>query len=126
VGRQPSGAVRNAVASAAPTSARNAASQDHRSGLDLAKVMVSIKIFPSDIVADMNGLKQTITKSLEGKATIYKFDEEPVAFGLVALIVHILMPEEASGIMDEIEGRLKSIDGISEVEVLVSRRIAQT
>jgi len=34
------------------------------------------------------------------------------------------MPEEASGIMDEIEGRLKSIEGISEVEVLVSRRIA--
>src|SRR5712691_10029857 len=88
----------------------------------LAKVMVSLKIFPSDIVADMSGLKQTITKSLEGKATIYKFDEEPVAFGLVALIVHILMPEDASGIMDEIEGRLKSIDGISEVEVLVSRR----
>jgi elongation factor 1-beta len=90
----------------------------------LAKVMVSLKIFPSDIVGDMNGLKKTITKTLEGKATIYKFDEEPVAFGLVALIVHILMPEEASGIMDEIEGRLKSIKGISEVEVLVSRRIA--
>ena len=86
--------------------------------------MVSLKIFPSDIVADMNGLKDNVKKSLEGKATIYKFDEEPVAFGLVALVAHILMPEEASGIMDEIEGRLKAIDGISEVEVLVSRRIA--
>jgi elongation factor 1-beta len=124
VAKQPSGAAKSAAASADPTSARNAASLDHRKGLDLAKVMVSLKIFPSDIVADMSGLKQTITKSLEGKATIYKFDEEPVAFGLVALIVHILMPEEASGIMDEIEERLKSIDGISEVEVLVSRRIA--
>jgi len=86
--------------------------------------MVSLKIFPSDIVADMNGLKETIKESLEGKATIYKFDEEPVAFGLIALIVHILIPEEASGTMDEVERRLKSIDGISEVEVLVSRRIA--
>ena len=90
----------------------------------MAKVMVSLKIFPSDIVADMNGLKETIKESLEGKATIYKFDEEPVAFGLIALIVHILIPEEASGTMDEVERRLKSIDGISEVEVLVSRRIA--
>jgi len=86
--------------------------------------MVSLKIFPSDIVADMNGLKETIKESLQGKATIYKFDEEPVAFGLIALIVHILISEEASGIMDEVERRLKSIDGISEVEVLVSRRIA--
>jgi len=57
----------------------------------LARVMVSLKIFPSDIVADMNGLKETIKESLEGKATIYKFDEEPVAFGLIALIVHILI-----------------------------------
>jgi len=90
----------------------------------LARVMVSLKIFPSDIVADMNGLEEMIKKSLEGKATIYKFDEEPVAFGLIALIAHILIPEEASGTMDEVERRLKSIDGISEVEVLVSRRIA--
>ena len=90
----------------------------------MAKVMVSLKIFPSDIVADMNGLKDNVKKSLEGKASIYKFDEEPVAFGLVALIAHILMPEENSGIMDEIEGSLKSINGVSEVEVLVSRRIA--
>lgn len=86
--------------------------------------MVSLKIFPSDIIADMTGLKDNVKRSLEGKATIYKFDEEPVAFGLVALIAHILMPEESSGIMDEIERSLKSINGISEVEVLVSRRIA--
>jgi translation elongation factor aEF-1 beta len=86
--------------------------------------MVSLKIFPSDIVVDMNGLKDTIKKSLEGQATVYKFEEEPVAFGLVALVAHILMPEESSGEMDEVERRLKSIDGISEVEVLVSRRIA--
>jgi len=86
--------------------------------------MVSLKIFPSDIVADMNGLKDTIKKSLEGKATIYRFDEEPIAFGLVALVAHILMSEEASGVMDEVERRLKSIAGVSEVEVLVSRRIA--
>ena len=90
----------------------------------MARVMVSLKIFPSDIVADMNGLKEQVTKSLEGKATIYKFDEEPVAFGLVALVAHILMPDEASGVMDEVERRLKSINGISEVEVLLSRRIA--
>ena len=85
--------------------------------------MVSLKIFPSDIVADMNGLKDTVKKSLEGKATIYKFDEEPIAFGLVALIAHVMMPEDSAGV-DEIEGRLKAISGVSEVEVLVSRRIS--
>jgi len=86
--------------------------------------MVSVKIFPSDVVGNMNELKDTIKKTLEGKASIYKYEEEPVAFGLVALIAHILMPEDAEGRMDEVEEKLKGIQGISEVQVLVSRRIS--
>ncbi len=90
----------------------------------MANVMVSVKIFPTDVVGNMNDLKDTIKKTLEGKASIYKYEEEPVAFGLVALIAHILMPEDAQGRMDEVEERLKGIHGISEVQVLVSRRIS--
>lgn len=89
----------------------------------MANVMVSVKIFPSDIVQDMKGLQDMVRKTLEGKASVYKFEEEPVAFGLVALIAHIVMPEDAEGRMDEVERRLKSVDGISEVQVLVSRRV---
>ncbi len=89
----------------------------------MANVMVSVKIFPSDIVSDMTGLKDRIRKTLEGKASIYKFEEEPVAFGLVALVAHIVMPEDVEGRMDEVEERLKSLDEISEVQVLVSRRV---
>ena len=90
----------------------------------IAKVMVSLKLYPSDVVGDMSGLKKTVEKTLEGKASIYKFEEEPVAFGLVALIAHVLVPEEKSGLMDEVENQLKNTPGISEVQVLVSRRIA--
>ncbi len=90
----------------------------------MSNVMVSVKIFPADVIGDMNELKETVKKTLEGKASIYKFEEEPVAFGLVALVAHILMPEDAQGRMDEVERRLKGIEGISEVQVLVSRRIS--
>ncbi len=89
----------------------------------MAKVMVSIKIFPSDIVSDMSGLQDKVRKTLEGRASVYKFEEEPVAFGLVALIAHIMIPEDVEGRMDEVESRLKSLDGISEVQVLVSQRV---
>jgi len=89
----------------------------------LANVMVSVKIFPSDIIQDMKGFQETVRKSLEGKASVYKFEEEPVAFGLVALVAHLIVPEDAEGRWDEVEGRLKSLDGISEVQVLVSRRV---
>lgn len=90
----------------------------------MAKVLVSIKIFPSDAGADMNLLKDTVRKKLEGKASIYKYEEEPVAFGLVALVAHVLVPEEAQGRMDEVEEILKETAGVSEVQVMVSRRIA--
>jgi translation elongation factor aEF-1 beta len=72
----------------------------------------------------MASLKDKVRKTLEGKATIYKYEEEPVAFGLVALVAHVLVPEEAQGRMDEVEELLKGISGISEVQVMVSRRIA--
>ncbi len=90
----------------------------------MAKVMVSVKIFPSDIAGNMDDLKETIKKTLEGKASIYKYEEEPVAFGLVALVAHILLPEDAEGGTDEVEERLKAIHGVSEVQMLVSRRIS--
>jgi len=85
--------------------------------------MVSMKIYPTDIVSDMGQFQDKIRKALEGSATVYKFEEEPVAFGLVALVAHILMPEDVEGRMDEVENRLKSMDGISEVQVIVSRRV---
>ncbi len=89
----------------------------------MTKVLVSIKIFPSDTTTDMNLLKDRVRKTLEGKASIYKYEEEPVAFGPVALIAHVLVPE-AAGRMDEVEDLLKQTDGVSEVQVMVSRRIA--
>jgi translation elongation factor aEF-1 beta len=90
----------------------------------LTQVLVSIKIFPSDAPADMGALKDKVRKTLEGKAAIYKYEEEPIAFGLVALVAHVLVPEEAQGRMDEVEDLLKGIKGVSEVQVMVSRRIA--
>ena len=92
--------------------------------MTMTQVLVTIKIFPSDAHADMSVLKEKIRKTLEGKASIYKYEEEPVAFGLVALIAHILVPEEVQGRMDEVEELLKQTDGISEFQVIVSRRIA--
>jgi len=82
----------------------------------MAKVLVSIKIFPSDVDTDLDLLKRKIEKALPDYASVYGFDEEPIAFGLVALIAHILLPEDRSGGMDEVESVLREIDGISQLE----------
>jgi len=64
-----------------------------------------------------------VTKSLEGRASIYKFEEEPIAFGLVALIAHVMLPEDAGGLMQDVEDRLRNVEGINELQVLSSRRV---
>ena len=91
--------------------------------LELAKVLVTIKLFPSEPNVNMSHLKDKVTKSLEGRASIYKFEEEPVAFGLVLLIAHVMLPEDAGGLMEDVEERLKGVEGVNEVQVLVSRRV---
>ena len=84
----------------------------------MAKVLVSIKIFPNDANLDLNVLKSKVQQCLPAGSTVQKFEEEPVAFGLVALIAHIVLPEDAEGKMDQVEEAIRSVDSVSEIQVL--------
>lgn len=90
----------------------------------MAKVLVSMKIFPSDITIDLDQLKKKIEKELPKYASVYRFNEEPIAFGLTALIAHIVIPEETPGGSDEVEKQLQKIDEISQIEPMMIRRIS--
>ena len=88
----------------------------------MANVLVSIKIFPSDIDTNLDSLRKEIVETIPKYASVYRFDEEPVAFGLTALIAHLLLPEDRSGGMDELESSLRRIEQISQFETLMVRR----
>jgi len=92
----------------------------------MAKVLVSIKIFPSDIDVSLDSLKKKISDSMPDYVSVYRFDEEPVAFGLTALIVHLLLPEDKSGGMDEVESFLRNIEQISQFETHSLRRVSSS
>jgi elongation factor 1-beta len=87
------------------------------------KVMVSLKIFPSGIEVDRESLKKEIEKKLPDYASVYGFEEEPIAFGLVAVIAHVLVPEDREGGIDGVESSLKKIDKISDFQTLMVRRV---
>jgi len=89
----------------------------------LAKVLASIKVFPSDISVDLNGLRAQIEKALPEGASVHRFHEEPIAFGLVALIAQILLPEEIGGKMEEVEETLKSLKDVGEIQTIQVTRI---
>jgi translation elongation factor aEF-1 beta len=88
----------------------------------MANVMVSMKIFPEDVTVDLNQIREEIKRSLPQDVSVRKFGEEPIAFGLVALIAHILIPEEKSGELENVESAIRSIKGVSNIETFMMQR----
>ncbi|NIP67314.1 elongation factor 1-beta, partial [Candidatus Bathyarchaeota archaeon] len=54
----------------------------------------------------------------------HKFKEEPIAYGLTALIAYIVLPEDKSGALEELEGTLQKISEISQIESLTVHRFS--
>lgn len=89
----------------------------------MAQVLASIKCFPEDIIIPPSVIQEEIKKSLPSFAQVYRIDEEPIAFGLVALIAHILVPDSGGDELDKVEEALKGVKGISQVETQLVRRV---
>jgi len=68
-------------------------------------------------------LKEKIKKQLSDIASVQRFAEEPIAFGLSALIVNMVLPEDKDGILDETEKRLTAIEEVSQIQTLGVNRI---
>lgn len=91
----------------------------------MGSVVVSYKIFPIDITVDFNELRKKIEGCLPEFASIYGFGEEPIAFGLNVLIAHIKIPEDKSGVLDELEKKFEEISEISQVQPVMVRRTSR-
>jgi elongation factor 1-beta len=83
----------------------------------LARVVAQIKIFPTETTVDLAQLRKKVEKALPLGTTVARFDEEPIAFGLVALVARVAMPD-AEGQMDKVEDALKSVENVGEIQVV--------
>ncbi len=82
---------------------------------------VKIRIMPTSPEVDLERLKKTATVIIErmgGKNL--KFEEEPIAFGLRAIIAFFAWPEELE--LDSLERFLNKIDQVSSVQTIDMRR----
>ena len=89
----------------------------------MSKLVASIKIFPEDIIISKDELKEAIGKALPEGISLYRVDDEPIAFGLVALIAQIVMPDTGGDELNKVEEALRKVKGVSEVETILVRRI---
>jgi elongation factor 1-beta len=71
-----------------------------------------LKVLPKTVEVDLDKLEEEIKRAISPE----RIQREPIAFGLVAILVTKLVPDEA-GQVDELERKLKAIEDVGEVEV---------
>ena len=80
----------------------------------MGDVGIEIRIMGSTPEVDLEQIKNKISETLN----VQDYKIEPLAFGLKALVVLIVVPDKVGGQMDNIENTIKGIEGVETVEVV--------
>ncbi|MCJ7469288.1 elongation factor 1-beta [Candidatus Bathyarchaeota archaeon] len=88
----------------------------------MGSVIITYKVFPTDVEVNFDDLKKKIEANLPQYATIDGYGEEPIAFGLKALLMQVRFPEDKSGVLDDLEKKLEGISEVSQLQTLMVRR----
>ena len=88
----------------------------------MANLLVRVKIMPKEAEIKPQQILEDIRK-LNPKMEIRNSKEEPIAFGLVALVADF-MTDDAAGAMDEVENSIRNSSLVGEFEVLGASRVS--
>jgi elongation factor 1-beta len=88
----------------------------------MGEVVATIKLMPESPDVDLKKMKEEVEKSIPSEAELHKIEEEPIAFGLVALQVMVVVGD-AEGGTEKVEENLSQVEGVSSVEVVDIRRL---
>ncbi len=88
----------------------------------MATAGVQFKIMPEGIEVNLNELSEKIEESIASfeSGVFNESKEEPIAFGLKALIVTFALSEDEE--VDAVEKKIEEIEGVSSVELIDYRR----
>jgi elongation factor 1-beta len=82
----------------------------------MGTVIANIRVMPDDPSVDLAQLRQHITAAIPQGVTLKTIQEKPIAFGLKALNVIIMMPDGRQGGTEEIEVALSKLPRVQSVE----------
>ena len=82
----------------------------------MADVLATMKIMPESPDVDLEAIKSTIESSMPEGAKIHEIAEEPIAFGLVAIILSFIT-EDGEGGSEPVEEMVSAIDDVASIEI---------
>jgi len=105
---------------------REVISVNHASFQDLrkmAKLLLLVKILPTGVEIDLDQVAKKIKEALKDGITLRKYTKEPLAFGLYFIKGEFIL-DDREGQMDALESVVRSVEGVSELEVLNMSRMS--
>ena len=81
----------------------------------MGDVAVVLKILPSDSDVNVTYMMAAVKEALEGICELNKIEEQEVAFGLKAIRLEVIVPDE-EGKIGAVESKLQSVDGVGQVD----------
>ncbi|MFC3959919.1 elongation factor 1-beta [Halovivax cerinus] len=82
----------------------------------MGKVAAAIKVMPNSPDIDLDDLQERLEATLPEGAKINGVEREDVAFGLVALVPTVIVPDGAGG-TEAVEDAFTEVDGVESVDV---------
>ena len=82
----------------------------------MGKVFMKLRVMPKDVNVDMEKLKEKVKDAAPQTVEITDFGIQPIAFGLKALLVAAVMPDEGE-IGDRFVEEIQKIDDVESVEI---------
>ena len=88
----------------------------------MGKVAAVLKVMPESPDVDLDELEGRLEDALPEGASLRSVEREDVAFGLVALLPTVVVPDDAGG-TEAVEEAFGSVDGVESVAVQETGRI---